>query len=151
MKKLSTRISLIIITILSPYYALAIGIGDTLPADAKESGYLLMIAPAQMNDAYSVEEDGYIYLVTTDKFSLINYIFIDDESFTTPEGIGVGDSYEKVRKLSTKALMREPGGAFYVELPSGWNAAFVQGESMTEGELSSESQVLWLFRRGPIY
>jgi hypothetical protein len=39
-----------------------------------------------------------------------------------------------------------PGWAYVIPLPSGWNAAFVDGPSITEGPLREDSPVLFLFK-----
>jgi hypothetical protein len=126
---------------------LAIELGDPLPEKAREAGYDMMIASSQFSVAYIVEDGGHRYTITVDSSRMINYISPDDKSFVTPEGVKAGDTYERVRKLSTRPLRTEEGWAYFIELPSGWNAAFIQGKTMTEGKLSPKARVKWLFKR----
>ena len=117
----------------------------------KISGYpkftrLLMIGSSQTDPAYDVSYQGKNFTVTAND-KIISYISTTDASFKTPEGIGVGDTLEKVLSLPQRKLIREPGWAFYVYLESGWRAAFTRGEYMTEEELPPTAKVKWLFRR----
>jgi hypothetical protein len=120
-------------------------IGDKISGYPK-STYLLMIRSAQTDPAYDVSYQGKNFTVTAND-KIISYISTTDGGFKTPEGIGVGDTLEKVLSLPQRKLIREPGWAFYVYLESGWYAAFTRGEYMTEEELSPTAMVKWLFRR----
>jgi hypothetical protein len=120
-------------------------IGDKISGYPK-SRYWLMIRSAQTDPAYEVSFNGIEYIVTVND-KRISAITTRDPRFQTPEGISVGDTLEKVLKISQSELGREPGWAFHVYLKSGWHAAFTQGDSMTEGELAPTAKVKWLFRR----
>jgi len=113
----------------------------------RRSNALLMTASGSLDPSYEVEFRGIEFTVCARKDRLITHVSTNDRRFRTPEGIAVGDSLQKVLKVSNSELAREPGWAFYMQLESGWIAGFTQGESMTDGELPSEAKVKFLFKR----
>lgn len=121
-------------------------LGDKVSGYPK-SKYQLMISSGQTDPAYEVSYKGIEYRVTLNDDKRISAISTHDLSFKTPEGIGVGDTLEKVLKVSQSELNTERGWAFFVYLKSGWAAAFTQGDYMTEGKLAPTAQVKWLFQR----
>ena len=121
-------------------------IGMKLPFKRRSTS-LLMTGSGGLEPAYEVEHEGSEFTVCAYEDRLIHHVSTNDPRFRTPEGIAVGVSLKEVLELSKGKLVREPGWAFFVSLKSGWNAAFVQGESMTEGELSPDAKVRFLFKR----
>ena len=129
-------------------------IGALLPRDARVDGALEMESSASMQPRYVLARDHMEYIVCTDRQRHLTYIRPTGVAFRTPEGIGVGDSLEHVLAVSASPVIREPGWAFVVELPSGWHAAFTQGswatgsDPVTEGEnVLPGATVKWLFQR----
>jgi hypothetical protein len=108
---------------------------------------LLMTGSARLEPAYDVEHHGLEFTVCPYRDMLIHYVSTNDPRFITSEGIAVGESLKRVLEISKGELITESGWAFYVSLKSGWSAAFVQGESMTEGELLPDAKVNFLFKR----
>lgn len=90
---------------------------------------------------------GVHYTLGVDRDQTVMYVSTEDQDFVSPEGVRIGQRYEDVRQVAASDLIRERGWAFYMALPSGWNAAFVQGNTMTEGELSDDTPVCFLFVR----
>ncbi len=130
----------------------SIELGDELPEDAIQTGHLVLVSSAQLSPSYIIMRGEHVYEVTVHievrdgkVVSIIDYISPLDKEFTTPEGIRVGDSFEKVRRVSKEDVIREPGWGFYayIKLPSGWGAAFLD-----KSEFSSSNQVVMLFKRG---
>ena len=64
----------------------------------------------------------------------------------TKEGVHVGQSFSDVQRVEGMRVVAWPGWGYVVELPSGWNAAFFLGSSMTEREPVAEDAVAQLFR-----
>lgn len=121
-------------------------LGMKLPFKGR-SGVLLMTGSAGLEPAYEVEYNGLEFTVCAYEDMLIHHVSSNDTHFRTPEGIAVDESLKNVLEISKGKLVRERGWAFYVSLKSGWSAAFVQGESMTEGDLSPDAKVSFLFKR----
>jgi hypothetical protein len=48
------------------------------------------------------------------------------------------------------AVNKESGWCFWILLPSGWKAAFMQGPSATEGNLKPDSKIMWFFKKRDI-
>lgn len=114
---------------------------------AKPCGTLLMVSPGSMLQEYEFVRGEIRFRAGVDQAGIVVYLATSDPAFQTPEGIRVGTLLEKVLPLATGAMKKESGWAYYVTLPSGWNTAFTQGETMTEGTLPATSSVRWLFRR----
>ena len=122
--------------------------------DEKISGYpkwrreMVMAGGATTRKSYEVSYGGVNYTVGTErKGDVIKWVSTHDPIFRTPEGLAEGDTLEKVLAVAKSEVQREPGWGFFVELPSGWYAAFVQGPSMSEGELPPSAGVCFFFQR----
>ena len=106
-----------------------------------------MTSSSELEPAYKVEYDGMVFTVCAYRDMVIHHVTTNDLNFKTPEGIGVGDLLSKVLEISNQPLNTERGWAYFVLLKSGWAAAFVQGDSMTDAELSPNARVSFLFKR----
>jgi hypothetical protein len=114
------------------------------------SDFLLLISPSQFSRAYSVNCKNIHYDIAVkadNHFKKVVYISTDDKSFVTPEKLKINDSLSDVRSVSENEILTYRGWAFVIPLESGWNAAFVEGESMTDGTLNSDSQISFFFKR----
>jgi hypothetical protein len=120
--------------------------GEKISGYPKWKNVLTMTASGGIQQSYEVRH-GVHYTVATDSAKVIEYVSTSDPAFRTPEGLAAGDTLEKVLAAAKSEVVREPGWAFYVRLPSGWSAAFVQGQSMTEGELPASAGVCFFFKR----
>lgn len=86
---------------------------------------------------------------------VITYISTSDLAFVTPEGLRVGDSAEKVLKVSGGEVIKENDYVFYVRLPSGWHAKFEQVEYdangklivVTNGRLKPDTKVVRFYKK----
>jgi hypothetical protein len=110
---------------------------------------LLMTASGGLQPSFEAEFEGLKFTVCTAdyKSKRISFISTTDKRFRTDEGVAVGDTLQKILETSRGEVINERGWAFFVRLKSGWNAAFVQGYEMTEGELLPEAKVAFLFKR----
>ena len=114
----------------------------------KAESDLLMTASGGLQPSYDVRHGRIHYTVATDQDrKIIKYVSTRDPAFRTPEGRAAGDALAKVLAAAKSEVVRERGWAFHVRLPSGWSAAFAQGESMTDGELSPSARVCFFFKR----
>ena len=108
----------------------------------------LMTGSGGMEPSFETEFEGINFLVATGHESKrISFISTTDKRFQTGEGIRIDDTLQKVLETSKGEIIKERGWAFFVRLKSGWNAAFVQGAEMTEGELPPGAKVSFLFKR----
>jgi hypothetical protein len=126
-------------------------IGDTLPAKAKvveKNGSTIVVAAdsAQLWPAYQLEINGIVYVVGINSHGKIAYI-CPDHTFKTKEGISVGTLLSTVTAINPQNKVNERiGWAYYVHLPSGWNAAFITSSSNPTAGLSPDSKVAFLFK-----
>ena len=144
MKKLSLISLLIFPTLLQ---AGQLPIGDPLPSSAKALEDKVMIAPAQISSAYAVFNAGITFIVSVDDDGNLNYISTNDSRFITAESLRVGDTFRKATDFRVGEVKKEPGWCYWVQLSSGWKAAFSQGPSATEGNLNPNSRIQWFFRK----
>ena len=144
MKTLSLISLLILPTLLQ---AGQLSIGDQLPSSAKALEDKVMIAPAQISSAYAVFDAGITFIVSVDDDGNLNYISTNDSRFITAENLRVGDTFRKATDFRVGEVKKEPGWCYWVQLSSGWKAAFSQGPSATEGNLNPNSRIQWFFRK----
>jgi len=144
MKKLSLISLLIFPTLLQAGQP---SIGDPLPSSAKALAYKVMIAPALISPAYAVFDDSINFIVSVDDDDKLNYISTNDSRFATSENLKIGDTFRKATHFRVGEVKKEPGWCYWVQLSSGWKAAFSQGPSATEGNLDPNSRIQWFFRR----
>ena len=124
-------------------------IGDSVRATNARAvpNTIIMTASSQTRHQYNLTISGVDFVLGVNDDGIVRYISTDRVKVKTPEGICVGDSYKSVTQRVGVQAVAEPGWAYHVELPSGWRAAFVQGDSMTEGKLAPDARVRWLFKR----
>ncbi|HEY0170754.1 MAG TPA: hypothetical protein VGB98_07005 [Pyrinomonadaceae bacterium] len=123
-------------------------LGERISGYPKWKREMVMAGGATTRKSYDVCYGGVRYSVGTERESdVIKWVGTHDPAFRTPEGLAAGDTLEKVLAAAKTEVSAEPGWAFIVYLPSGWWAAFVQGPSMTEGELPPSAGVSFFFKR----
>jgi hypothetical protein len=88
----------------------------------RDSNELLMVASAQMYPMYEVTAEGLDITVCVDSVHRIRWVSTADTDFVSPEGLRVGDPIERALVAADAGVISEPGWAWYVRLPSGWNA-----------------------------
>ncbi len=125
-------------------------LGEKISGYPKWKREMIMASGGATRKSYDVRYGGIHYSVGTERESdVIKWVATSDPAFRTPEGLAAGDTVDKVRAVAVTEVGAEPGWAFHARLPSGWSAAFVQGQSMTEGELSPTAKVCFFFKREP--
>jgi hypothetical protein len=99
--------------------------------------------------AYELTSEGVPFTLGVDDGGVIRYVKTSDVRFATPEGIRVGSKFQEVAAAAAMGGRRpraEAGWTDYVELPSGWSAAFM-GPALNQGDLMPETPVKYLFQR----
>jgi hypothetical protein len=75
------------------------------------------------------------------------YLSTRSKQFLTPEGYSVGMSLDGVNKTLQKDIVKEHGWGYYIQLESGWNLGFCEGNSCTDNSLQDSSTIDWIFKR----
>lgn len=122
-------------------------VGRPLPSDGAACDVAQLIGCGSISEMYSISRNGVQFLASLDDRSLVSYIETRSPDFITPEGVRVGLMFHDLPAERQLQLRKEPGWAFVVPLASGWNAAFTQGDTMSEGQLAADATVEWLFKR----
>lgn len=83
---------------------------------------VVVVSPSQTYDSYKLTAGDTQFTVGYDSKKRIRWISTVDASFSTPDKIRVGDSLAKVLAVAPGGIRAEVGWAWFVPLPSGWNA-----------------------------
>lgn len=122
-------------------------IGDILPDSFKTRNHVQILTTSSSSiDSYNWHSETFDCIVGVDEDERINFISTSDQRFITPEGISVGMKLEEVLKTHSGELLADPGWAYFIVLPSGWNAAFTVGYTMTESKPDDTTKVAFLFK-----
>lgn len=122
-------------------------VGDPLPASVTPRDELMMTRSGTWARSYLFVESGITYTLAIDQDNSVSCVSVSDSAFLTSEGIHVGMRALDILSDTTRHVLTELGWAYYIPLTSGWNAAFTQGPTMTEGDLLPSARVAWLFKR----
>ncbi len=116
--------------------------------DLEESRCLVLVTSASLEPGYTFMVGGVEYSIAVRGANRkVVYIGTSDRSFETPEHLTVSHRFADAKEVSLGDLSREPGWGYFLELPSGWFAAFFTGDTATEWEPSDETPIRWFFRR----
>ena len=122
-------------------------IGKVIPDSLILSqGSFILISSGQLKMANNIKINGINYTIVKDKENKINYIETKDKNFNTEENIKIGMLLKEVKKTVTADLKYERGWAYYLPLPSGWNAGFKLSQN-DMSKISNDSTITWLFKR----
>ncbi len=121
-------------------------LGDPAPHDAVDTGRLVMVSPAQTQPRWNWQFGGVEYILGVDDENIVQFIATSSDRVRTKEGVHVGEAFAEVEDLPSVNVARWPGWGYVVELPSGWNAAFFVGATMTESPPRPTDRVALLFR-----
>ena len=123
-------------------------IGGTLTDQqlADPDTVFFVTSAGSIEKTYCLVIDGVSYDVALDKSARISYIQTIDSKFRT-DGLRIGSSLKEAQNAAGSELSTEPGWGFYYHLPSGWNAAFTVGYTMTDSLPSDSAEIKWFFKR----
>ena len=109
-----------------------------------QGGFQILVQAAQSWPAYILTHEGLSYTVGVSKpENEVRYIDTSDTRFRTSEGLSVTNTLADATRASSAPVQYETGWAYYVDLPSGWSAAF----EPTESPPSEMRRIRWFFRR----
>ena len=150
MKRLASSVLVLGFGIATASQSVELVLGHRLPRDAKlVAGTMLLTSPGQVRDVYAVQRDGVDFLVCPDSSRRITHIRTTDPAFRTPEGVHVGSSLKEIRAVSPVGEAYLPGWAYIVHLRSGWSAAFLAEDSVTEIAPWEDSIADFIFKGTP--
>jgi len=115
-----------------------------------DSIYGIMISSGTIEDnCFDYIEKEIKYSRCTDEKNNNNIVYTDtkDKKYISPEGVYIGMSFNKVKKISKQKLVQEPGWVYYFPLKSGWNAAFVLDKETAYQTITKDSLVAFIFKR----
>lgn len=92
----------------------------------------IAVSPAQMAILYNGRTDSMEYSIGTDDRGRIIFIRTTEPSFVSPEGVKIGTTVSQLLSDAKLRVTEETGWAWYVPLPSGWNAQLMSPESDTD-------------------
>ncbi len=118
------------------------------PLNAQERTYIgyRLISPSDMAKLYKINVNNNEFEVALTKESKIRYIQTYSQDFVTDEGVKVGMTLEDVQNKVNLDVLTLPGWAFVIRFQSGWCAAFIVGDSMTEHFPDKKAEVKFLFK-----
>jgi hypothetical protein len=121
-------------------------LGSPIPDGAQKTDAQIMVSPAQFQGEWIWVFDGVKYSIGVDDRETVQYLSTSSTEVVTKEGVRVGQPCAELQRIEGVRVVAWPGWGYVAELPSGWNAAFFLGPSMTEREPVSEDAVAMLFR-----
>ena len=127
-------------------------LGDPLPKEAQPSEGSLgsMIRWPSRTDhdypTYRILQDGVPFLVGVDDNRRIVFIWTDQNTFKTPDGVVVGSSVDEAKSIARAAPHCLMAMACYFPLPSGWNAGFLDSHDPSSRGYPPGSRVTFIFK-----
>jgi hypothetical protein len=113
-----------------------------------QNNTILLISSSQFWPYFDKTIDGIKYSIAYNPDTkTITYISTQDPLFKSPDGYKIGDTFSTFNDDLRKKIIQETGWAYFIKLPSGWNAAFIQGSTMTDGNLEDNAKLKWFFKR----
>ena len=120
-------------------------IGDSFELNKYTSNRIL-ISSSETVPGVLVVYNMNFYILGVEK-NVVVYIYTDDPIFCTDENLKIGSTLVEVYNKTQYELRKDRGFAYYIKLPSGWNAAFAEGSYNTNNEPKYNSKVKWFFKR----
>jgi len=118
-------------------------VGEQLATPLPKSKTFVLASPSQIYDSHKMTADGIVYTLGVSREGVLRYLETQDESFATPDGVSIGMRLEDLERSFGSPILNEPGFAYFVRLPSGWNAAFYD----LHGNMPPNATVSLLFQR----
>lgn len=122
-------------------------LGSAVPEGARNTGGMVMVSPSMLRQEWAWKFDGVDYSVGVDDRGKVRYLATRSTKVVTREGVHVGQAFSDVQRVQGVRVGAWPGWGYVAALPSGWNAAFFIGRSMTEREPVGADPVALLFRK----
>jgi hypothetical protein len=121
MKGLYIILSFLIFNSCSISALIQIGDSKSRLSDLEETNRFTLVNPGTSSKLYLLREKNINYLLSFDINDKINYLIIDEKTFSTPENLKKCDTVSLCIEKGG-ILMVEEGVCFFIILPSGWFA-----------------------------
>ena len=121
-------------------------LGGGLPAGAKDLNEEIMTTSSQTRKHYHWESKGVVWSLGVSDAGRVVYVATKSRKFRTPERISAGTTYAELRTRTRRPVLKIPGFAYFVTLPSGWRAALVRDKEMTSRPLADSTPVSFLYQ-----
>lgn len=108
---------------------------------------MLMTGSSNIESSKKVILNGINFIIVVNEQGDTTDWFTSDEKFSTPEGYHTGTNWENLPKELQKSIEKETGWGYHIKLNSKWQLGFCEGESCTNTEPKSGSNVKWIFKR----
>lgn len=122
------------------------GLNDLFECQFKNES-LLLSSSGQSSKSFDIVCNNIHFSISTNDSNKIIFISTNDTNFITSDKIKVGTPLSEFPDYYSPSVNKETGWAYFIKLKSGWNAAFTEGESMTNKPLTQKSKVSFFFKR----
>ena len=106
-----------------------------------------MVSSGQISPSKKITFENCVFDLVLNQQNDTVYLQTRDASFKTLEGYHVGTDWNSIHNEHRSNLEKMPGWGYYIELDSGWNLGFCEGQSCTDSAPTQGSVVKWIFRR----
>lgn len=110
----------------------------------------LKIPKVSMTNSSSLEPSKDIILdrinfsIVQNKKGDTTFLATRDVNFKTPEGYSVGNQFKDISQLEKNRIYKDPGYGYLIELNSGWQLGFCEGNSCTDNIPTENSIIKWI-------
>jgi hypothetical protein len=138
--------------ILLIFASAVIGCGDITQSETQVNNRenpqgVIMTISSSIEPCENTILNGREFQVVTNNNGDTTYWQTTDTNFISPEGFNVGLKWNKLPNKLRAGAKKMTGWGFYINLESGWQLGFCEGETSTDSELTNESKVKWIFKR----
>jgi len=120
--------------------------GSDVPREAKPVPHAFVkTADGRYHDLYRHVVGDVTYDLGVASHTVV-YVGTESKAFKTPEGVGVGSKLAAVKGIRGTVERGLLHADYSLVLPSGWTAVFRYGAKRTKRGLSTEDEVIYLFR-----
>ncbi len=125
-------------------------IGQTLPVAAKRDKLMEIVGLSTKKPRFRLILGDMDFSVCVNHENKISYIRTDEIDFVTPDGVRIGSLYSNLASVTNGKVKKRIGWAYYIDLKSGWKAAFVNEKTNAGRKLPGNSRVDFLFKKSQI-
>lgn len=108
---------------------------------------VVMVSSGQLYPSNKHIVDQIEFNVVLDENQDTLYVQTMDPNFKTPEGYHVNITLKDLASSDIKNLKKMNGWGYYIELKSGWQLGFCEGETCTDHKPDENATVKWIFKR----
>ena len=120
--------------------------GRDVPREAKPVPHAFVkTAPCRYDELYRYAVGAVTYDLAVASHTVV-YVGTESKAFKTPEDVSVGSKLAIVTAIRGTLEHGSLHGDYSVVLPSGWTAIFRHGSKRTKISLSTDAEVIYLFR-----